>query len=137
VVLNPVPFVNHSIRFRMADVNHGECSASECSLLCKDFGSKGYDRFIIVPRVKVAYDLKTWGEIIRRKQLNPVYNSGYPSDKIDEEILEWEPLPEKIACLGMLKKGIQSPDQPWKWEGKDSRDKNASRIQIGSEVLKL
>lgn len=40
----------------MADIAHGECSASECSLIANDYWNVGYGRIITVPRVKLAYD---------------------------------------------------------------------------------
>jgi alpha-1,3-mannosyltransferase len=56
-VLDPAPFYNlPSVRFRMARITEGECSASECSLICNDYWEAGYGRVIMVPRVKLAYD---------------------------------------------------------------------------------
>jgi hypothetical protein len=40
----------------MARLPDGECSASECSLICNDYWEQGYGRIIMVPRVKLAYD---------------------------------------------------------------------------------
>ena len=40
----------------MAKITEGECSASECSLICNDYWSAGYGRIMMVPRVKLAYD---------------------------------------------------------------------------------
>lgn len=56
-ILDPAPMyaVPH-VRFRMADLSSGECSASECSLICNDYWKAGYGRIIMVPRVKLAYD---------------------------------------------------------------------------------
>lgn len=57
------------VRFRMANLGEGECSASECSLMCvgalvshadpgscNDYWAAGYGRIIMVPRVKLCYD---------------------------------------------------------------------------------
>lgn len=56
-VLDPAPMysVPH-VRFRMAKLSTGECSASECSLICNDYWNAGYGRIIMIPRVKLAYD---------------------------------------------------------------------------------
>lgn len=148
-ILHPGPFLNHSIRFRMARVEENECSASECSLVCKDFAQSGYDRFLVIPRVKVAYDLRTWKRVMELKASNPVY-MNYPNDSLSEKVLEWRELPDWVACLGMLGKGLRSPDQPWRWErqpkgvsrhGEVARKEgiigsgNASVRDLGAEVL--
>lgn len=72
-VLDPGPFyaLPH-VKFRMARLPDGECSASECGLICSelrwlvdkciwltdldDYWNAGYGRIIMVPRVKLAYD---------------------------------------------------------------------------------
>ena len=43
----------------MARIGEGECSASECSLICNDYWEAGYGRILMVPRVKLAYD-RVW-----------------------------------------------------------------------------
>lgn len=56
-VLDPAPMYAHPhVRFRMARLGDGECSASECSLICNDYWEAGYGRILMVPRVKLAYD---------------------------------------------------------------------------------
>jgi len=56
-VLDPAPFYAHPhVKFRMAKLSAGECSASECSLICNDYWNAGYGRIIMIPRVKLAYD---------------------------------------------------------------------------------
>ena len=40
----------------MARIAEGECSASECSLICNDYWEAGYGRIMMVSRVKLAYD---------------------------------------------------------------------------------
>ncbi len=56
-VLDPAPFYSPPhVRFRMAKITEGECSASECSLICNDYWEAGYGRIMMVPRVKLAYD---------------------------------------------------------------------------------
>jgi alpha-1,3-mannosyltransferase len=56
-VLDPAPLYGlKPVKFRMADIAHGECSASECSLVANDYWAAGYGRIITVPRVKLAYD---------------------------------------------------------------------------------
>lgn len=56
-ILDPAPiYATPHVRFRMARLVEGECSASECSLIGNDYWSAGYGRIIMVPRVKLAYD---------------------------------------------------------------------------------
>ena len=56
-ILDPDPMYAHPhVRFRMAKLSAGECSASECSLICNDYWNAGYGRIIMIPRVKLAYD---------------------------------------------------------------------------------
>ena len=56
-VLDSAPFYTPPhVRFRMAHIAEGECSASECSLICNDYWEAGYGRILMVPRVKLAYD---------------------------------------------------------------------------------
>ena len=56
-VLDPAPFYEPPhVRFRMAKLIEGECSASECSLICNDYWNALYGRIMMVPRVKLAYD---------------------------------------------------------------------------------
>jgi alpha-1,3-mannosyltransferase len=52
VVLDASPFYN-GVKFRRS--KEGECGASECSLLAKDFWEMGKGRALIVPSVKVTY----------------------------------------------------------------------------------
>jgi len=56
-ILDLKPFYSPpQVRFRMARITEGECSASECSLICNDYWEAGYGRIMMVPRVKLAYD---------------------------------------------------------------------------------
>lgn len=56
-ILDPAPFYSPPhVKFRMAKITEGECSASECSLICNDYWEAGYGRIMMVPRVKLAYD---------------------------------------------------------------------------------
>lgn len=67
-ILDPAPiYATPHVRFRMARLAEGECSASECSLVGNDYWSAGYGRIIMVPRVKLAYDK------VRRLEYNRSY----------------------------------------------------------------
>jgi alpha-1,3-mannosyltransferase len=76
-VLDSAPFYSHpGVRFRMAKIMGGECSASECSLICNDFWEAGFGRIMMVPRVKLAYDRKVF-DIIHPQRRNLTAIRGY------------------------------------------------------------
>ena len=60
----------------MANTKQGECSASECSLLCNDYWAAGYGRIVMIPRVKLAYDNKVF-EIVHPPRRNLSAIRGY------------------------------------------------------------
>ena len=43
------------VRFRSG--REGECAASECELVCRDYWKEGYHRVVVVPRIFVTYTL--------------------------------------------------------------------------------
>ena len=52
-MLDPAPFYSPPhVKFRMAKITEGECSASECSLICNDEWAAVYGRFMM----KLAYE---------------------------------------------------------------------------------
>lgn len=99
-VLDPAPiYATPHVKFRMADLSTGECSASECSLICNDYTNSGawmscssfvwerkipsltpnqtgYGRIMMVPRVKLAYDNKVY-QIIHPDRRNLTAIRGY------------------------------------------------------------
>ncbi|KAI0922632.1 hypothetical protein AcV5_009554 [Taiwanofungus camphoratus] len=76
-VLDPAPFYSlPPVRFRMARIIDGECSASECSLICNDYWEAGYGRILMVPRVKLAYDRRVY-EIVHPARRNLTAIRGY------------------------------------------------------------
>lgn len=76
-VLDPAPMYMHPhVRFRMARLSSGECSASECSLICNDYWSAGYGRIAMIPRVKLAYDKTVW-DIVHPERRNLTHIRGY------------------------------------------------------------
>ncbi|KAJ1340327.1 hypothetical protein BSLG_005029 [Batrachochytrium salamandrivorans] len=55
VVLNSEPFYKHHVRFRRGNQTSGECAASECQLIAKDFWELGYGKALVVPHVRLVY----------------------------------------------------------------------------------
>ncbi|ODQ50383.1 hypothetical protein SAICODRAFT_31929 [Saitoella complicata NRRL Y-17804] len=64
VVMDAAPFYEHDgvdpVRFRAGNVSAGECQASECELVCRDFWSHGFGKIAVIPRVGVWYDLQPY-----------------------------------------------------------------------------
>ncbi|KAG0149837.1 hypothetical protein CROQUDRAFT_653130 [Cronartium quercuum f. sp. fusiforme G11] len=141
-ILDPAPLYAHPrVRFRMAKLSEGECSASECSLICNDYWNAGYGRIVMVPRVKLAYDNKVW-QIIHPERKNLTVIRGYtrlggapddptadpqdrswfgPHDRLfrqeESEALEMLPGPDYVWCWGWDGAGdIEGPDVEPVWE---------------------
>uniref|UniRef100_A0A7S1K2U2 Uncharacterized protein n=1 Tax=Vitrella brassicaformis TaxID=1169539 RepID=A0A7S1K2U2_9ALVE len=114
--LSPIPFIAHDVRFRRSrDGVVGcpvdrECSASECSLLCKDFARNGFHRVLAVPSMRVAYDLGTY-------QLLPKPPPREALAAMDRPI-EWQPLSRETLCWGIVRPGSErtAKDCPQVWE---------------------
>lgn len=141
-ILDPAPFYAHPhVRFRMAKLSAGECSASECSLICNDYWNAGYGRIIMVPRVKLAYDKQVW-DIIHPDRRNLTYIRGYtrlggnaddphsdpqdiswygPHDRLfrgdESEAIVFKPPPPYVWCWGWDGAGdLEGPDVEPIWE---------------------
>ncbi|KAJ2827506.1 hypothetical protein GGI24_002626, partial [Coemansia furcata] len=94
------------LRFRRSA--EGECSASECSLLCNDMWKKGFKRAIVVPRVKVSYDIKT-----RNKLREPVsFPADLPYNRPEAEKVSFRSGPNRIECFPLNGIDSQHPDGP-------------------------
>ncbi|TFK68150.1 hypothetical protein BDN72DRAFT_769762 [Pluteus cervinus] len=156
-VLDPEPFYTPPhLRFRMAKIMEGECSASECSLICNDYWEAGYGRIMMVPRVKLAYDGRVY-DIIHPPRRNLTAIRGYvrlgglpddprtdPQDRswfgphdrlfIEEESvpLDFKPGPKEVWCWGWDGAGdLDGPDVDPIWEPMSNRSivSNAVRIR--------
>ncbi|KAA1099487.1 capsular associated protein [Puccinia graminis f. sp. tritici] len=141
-ILDPAPLYAHPrVRFRMARLAEGECSASECSLICNDYWNAGYGRIVMVPRVKLAYDNRVW-QIIHPERKNLTVIRGYtrlggtpddptadpqdrawfgPHDRLfrleESEEIEMKPEPSYVWCWGWDGAGdLDGPDVDPIWE---------------------
>jgi alpha-1,3-mannosyltransferase len=146
-VLDSQPFYSPpQVSFRMARIIDGECSASECSLICNDYWQAGYGRIMMVPRVKLAYDNKVY-RIIHPDRRNLTAIRGYkrlgglpddprsdpqdrgwfgPHDRLfteeESEPLNFEPGPEYVWCWGWDGAGdLDGPDVDPIWERMPNR----------------
>ncbi|KAJ2094304.1 hypothetical protein GGI09_005479 [Coemansia sp. S100] len=96
------------VRFRRGV--EGECSASECSLICNDMWRKGFNRLVTVPRVKLSYDLRV-RNLLRRPASFP---ADLPYNSPEVEKITFRPGPEKILCQplnGIDTHDVDAPDQ--------------------------
>ncbi|GAA5897802.1 hypothetical protein JCM6882_000101, partial [Rhodosporidiobolus microsporus] len=70
---SPVRAGSGPVRFRSALSAQGECSASECKTLARDFWTRGFDRWMIIPTVRVTYDLAAYlhPQLVALSSLSP------------------------------------------------------------------
>ncbi|KAJ2583931.1 hypothetical protein GGH95_000711 [Coemansia sp. RSA 1836] len=94
------------IRFRRSA--EGECSASECSLMCNDMWRKGFGRIAMVPRVKLAHGIKV-RDMIRKPSYFPV---DVPFADPAREKITFLPGPEKVFCRPLNGIDTHHPDGP-------------------------
>lgn len=146
-IMDPAPFyAPPHVRFRMARITEGECSASECSLIGNDYWDAGYGRLLMVPRVKLAYDNRVF-EIIHPPRKNLTSIRGYvrlgglpdnprtdpqdrqwfgPHDRLftdeETEAVDFLPGPEHVWCWGWDGAGdLDGPDVDPIWERRPNR----------------
>ncbi|KAL1412667.1 hypothetical protein Q8F55_000414 [Vanrija albida] len=155
-ILDPEPFyAAPPVKFRMATLQNGECSASECSLICNDYWANGYGRIIMVPRVKLAYDKKVY-DIIHPERRNLTAIRGYkriggapddphsdpqdrswfgPHDRLfseeEYEEVKFTTGPEYVWCWGWDGAGdLDGPDVDPIWEKMPDRSSSSETIQM-------
>ncbi|KAG7093756.1 hypothetical protein E1B28_007405 [Marasmius oreades] len=155
-VLDPEPFYLASrVKFRMARITEGECSASECSLICNDYWEAGYGRIMMVPRVKLAYDSKVY-DLIHPARRNLTSIRGYvrlgglpdnprtdpqdrawfgPHDRLfmEEEStpIEFTSGPSHVWCWGWDGAGdLEGPDVDPIWEEMSNKTRLPSAIKV-------
>ncbi|KAJ7201054.1 capsular associated protein [Mycena pura] len=155
-VLDPEPFyLPPHVHFRMARITEGECSASECSLVCNDYWEAGYGRIMMVPRVKLAYDRHVF-DIIHPQRRNLTAIRGYvrmgglpddprtdpqdrswfgPHDRLftEEETgpLEFGTGPSKVWCWGWDGAGdLDGPDVDPIWERMPNKSTSPDAVII-------
>ncbi|KAJ7178075.1 capsular associated protein [Mycena filopes] len=149
-ILDPEPFyLPPHVRFRMAHITDGECSASECSLICNDYWNAGYGRIMMVPRVKLAYDRRVF-DIIHPSRRNLTAIRGYvrmgglPDDpRTDPQDRSWfgphdrlEPLefgrgPEHVWCWGWDGAGdLEGPDVDPIWERMSNKSTRPDAVLV-------
>ncbi|KAL7416381.1 cryptococcal mannosyltransferase 1-domain-containing protein [Mrakia frigida] len=95
IVLNALPFLpshipssdptssattpikgGHDIHFRHGRTDQGECAASECKLVARDFWGVGEKKWVMVPRVAVTYREEAYKAEGDRLEVWPFYTEG-------------------------------------------------------------
>ncbi|KAJ2047463.1 hypothetical protein H4S04_004432 [Coemansia sp. S16] len=89
----------------------GECSASECSLFCNDLWRKGFNRIVMVPRVKLAYD--TAIRDMLRKPIN--FPADIPYNPPEVEKISFRSGPETVFCRPLKNPITDIQDDPDEW----------------------
>ncbi|KAJ2827483.1 hypothetical protein FBU31_003160 [Coemansia sp. 'formosensis'] len=94
------------LRFRRSA--EGECSASECSLFCNDMWKHGFNRIVMVPRVKLAYDIE-----MRDMLRKPLYfPADMPYNLPEVEKISFRSGPKKVLCRPLNGVDSHHPDGP-------------------------
>lgn len=107
----------HDIHFRNGRTSIGECAASECKLVARDFWGVGEKKWVLVPRVAVTYTEEAYGSDyietrVRRggvegmerdvaeKRFRKVPSWGEGEMEMGEKV-EWEKVrdPERVICF--------------------------------------
>ncbi|KAJ2865355.1 hypothetical protein GGH94_002308 [Coemansia aciculifera] len=97
------------LRFRRSA--KGECSASECSLFCNDLWRKKFNRIVMVPRVKLAYD--TAIRDMLRKPIN--FPADIPYNPPEVEKISFRSGPETVFCRPLKNPITDIQDDPDEW----------------------
>ncbi|OMJ27412.1 Alpha-1,3-mannosyltransferase CMT1 [Smittium culicis] len=101
-VVNAKPFYGKTpIRFRVPDIENGDCPDSERNLLCSDLWKNGFGRAIIVPRILLSYSLS------EARFLENNYELIMGTNLTQKETVDYTDGPFKIYC-SVLEKYIKA-----------------------------
>ncbi|KNE55116.1 capsular-associated protein [Allomyces macrogynus ATCC 38327] len=136
-ILDAAPIVSRAVKFRR-NTTPNQCSASECSTLCRDLAAYARDnaaregeqvrvRALVVPRLKVAYTEQDFTALKDLAQpmvsvygLRPSYLE--PVNREEDEMVEFQPPPSTAFCQPMYGAGVRDPDgQPFYEDLRDLR----------------
>ena len=130
-MLKAKPIMSDGVRFhrtltRVLDAEHTEfnrltgkypgeklyasCSGSEISGMCRDLRQLGYQKMMVVPRVRVAYDWNVYAAVRDMYPLNQDYSYA------ETEPLDFEPLAEVSQCFPMDAPDLRTPEGQLGWE---------------------
>ncbi|KAJ2241797.1 hypothetical protein GGI13_007196 [Coemansia sp. RSA 455] len=97
---------DNGLRFQRSA--EGECSASECSLFCNDMWAKGFRHAVMVPRVKVSYDINTHN-LLRTPTFFP---TDIPFNNPKVEKISFRSGPDDVICFPLNSIDSRNPDGP-------------------------
>jgi hypothetical protein len=96
----------HAVHFRNGRTSEGECAASECKLVARDFWGVGQKKWVLVPRVAVTYMEDAYGaeyieQRVRRggvagmeREIEEQTFRKVPSEAMEMvEKIEWDKVP--------------------------------------------
>jgi hypothetical protein len=104
----------HGFAFRNGNAATGECAASECKLIARDFWGIGEKKWVLVPRVAVTYDEEAYpSEYLEKRvrrggvrgMLDDIEAKKFrhaPSTAMElEEKINWDLVkdPERVVCF--------------------------------------
>ncbi|KAM0789486.1 hypothetical protein ACM66B_000306 [Microbotryomycetes sp. NB124-2] len=96
--------------FRSAFNKPGQCAASECKILARDFWAQGLRRWLIVPSVYVTYDRQTYDfpDLVDLKRKS----ASTPPSHLSTDVAwnDWS-APESVVCWSYVKG--TTLDFPW------------------------
>jgi hypothetical protein len=76
-----------------------ECAGSEMTSFCKDLTRSGFDKFIVVPKVKFAYNIQTY-ESVNTKKVHG-----------NDTLVQFKPMPLSMECQNIEKIGARNPSK--------------------------
>lgn len=101
VIIDARIFLEEGIKFR--DPNKDECSASECSLFCRDIWKAGRGRVVVDPRLRVAYEATVFRRLLTDvtplptlSPTDPAFSLHYTADNLTVPFPSHEP--HNVTC---------------------------------------
>ncbi|TPX31845.1 hypothetical protein SmJEL517_g04939 [Synchytrium microbalum] len=135
------PLATRQVQFRRSEKGT-ECAASECSLICNDLAREGYGRVLVVPRVRFAYDTRTYGKVWNMTKvlwditsLTSSWSTFVPFNQ--ERIRSWKDGPTSVLCKGLEGNGHE-PDTDGIWQKLEYRHSvYREEMRLGDYLVSL
>ncbi|KAJ3279110.1 capsular associated protein, partial [Borealophlyctis nickersoniae] len=111
-ILRPDPILENDIQFRAG--RPGECAASECTHICNDFARAGWNRVLVVPSVRYAYEEDVHAAVVRRMDGTdvPQFQPERGPRLLEAERVVWADTPRMVRCHGLSGNG-RDPTDAW------------------------
>ncbi|KAK4054656.1 hypothetical protein OIO90_003468 [Microbotryomycetes sp. JL221] len=100
-----------AVEFRSAFNKPGQCAASECKILAKDFWARGLQRWLIIPSVHVTYERDTYDfpQLVELKRKSESTPPNHLSTDVDWTA--WKG-PDSVICWAWVRG--TTFDFPWR-----------------------